>query len=413
MVYFIENYYLSLGIPSWFARSGSWMTLVVSVSLICLFANFIAKTYILRLVRFAIQRTKTKWDDLLMDHHVFDRLSHFVPAIILYFTAPLFPVAESIIVKVAFIYMLFIGTRVVSSFLNALVDIYNTMDDAIEKPIKGYVQVVKIFIYIGVGIVFVATLLDKSPWGLLSGIGAMTAIIMLVFKDSILGFVASIQISAYDLVRKGDWIEIPSLKVDGDVVDVSINTVKIQNFDKTFTSVPTYKLISEPVKNWRGMQEAGGRRIKRSIRLNMNTVKFCDEAMLARFKDISLLKNYIEETEQRLKQFNADNKVDNSVVINGKRQTNLGCFRAYIQAYLKNNPKIHSDGKMTFLVRQLAPEDNGVAIELYVFVNDTNWVNYEGIQADIFDHLLASVKTFDLKVFQDPSGSDFSKVVAA
>jgi miniconductance mechanosensitive channel len=231
---------------------------------------------------------------------------------------------------------------------------------------------------------------------------------MLIFKDTILGFVASIQLSGHDMVRIGDWIEMPKYGADGDVIDVSIHTVKVRNWDKTITTIPTYSLVSDAFKNWRGMSESGGRRIKRALHIDLNSIKFCTDEMLERFKKFSLLRDYISSRQEEISRYNQEHKTDTSQLINGRRQTNIGVFRAYIIAYLKNHPKIHKN--MTFLVRHLEPTEHGLPVQIYVFSNDQVWANYESIQADIFDHLLAAVPEFELRVFQNPTGHDFASL---
>jgi miniconductance mechanosensitive channel len=225
-----------------------------------------------------------------------------------------------------------------------------------------------------------------------------------VFKDSILGLVASFQVSANDMVRIGDWIEMPNYGADGDVIDISLNTVKVQNWDKTISTIPTYALVSDPVKNWRGMAESGGRRIQRAIHIDMHTVKFCTEEMLDRFEKFEHLSDYLAPRRREVADFNREHNVDTSQSVNGRRLTNLGTFRAYVSGYLRHHPKIHRD--LTFLVRQLQPNDKGIPIEIYVFSNDQEWANYEALQADIFDHIIAAVPAFDLAVFQSPTGRD-------
>jgi miniconductance mechanosensitive channel len=238
----------------------------------------------------------------------------------------------------------------------------------------------------------------------------MAAVLILVFRDTILGFVASIQLSANNMVKPGDWIEMPSHNADGTVLDISLNTVKVQNWDKTIATVPTYALVSESFRNWKGMEESGGRRIKRSINIDMNSVCFVDDKMAERFKKIQVLKDYVVNREEEIKKYNEENKIDGSVVVNGRRMTNLGTFRKYVEEYLLQHPKIHND--MTFLVRQLQPDERGLPIEIYVFSNDQAWANYEAIQADIFDHILAVIPQFDLRVFQSPSGRDFQNLAS-
>jgi miniconductance mechanosensitive channel len=258
------------------------------------------------------------------------------------------------------------------------------------------------------GIFIVSILTDKSPWGVLSILGGFTVVLMLVFKDTILGFVASIQLSGHDMVRIGDWIEMPKYGADGDVIDVSIHTVKVRNWDKTITTIPTYGLVSDAFKNWRGMSESGGRRIKRALHIDMSSIKFCTDEMLERFNKFDFIKDYIAQKQEEINVYNKEHATDTFQLINGRRQTNIGVFRAYIIAYLKKHPKIHQN--MTFLVRHLEPTQDGLPLQIYVFSNDQVWANYEAIQADIFDHLLAAVPEFELRVFQNPTGYDFSKI---
>ena len=257
-------------------------------------------------------------------------------------------------------------------------------------------------------IIIISILSNKSPLYLLSGIGALTAVLMLVFKDTILSFVSSIQITSNDLFKVGDWVEAPQFGADGDVKDIALHTVKIQNWDKTISIIPTHKLIDSSFKNWRGMSESGGRRIKRSINIDVNSIKFCTESMLERYEKFDLIKEYIKNKLSEIEGHNISKDVTHEALVNGRALTNIGTFRAYIFAYLKNHPKIHQD--MTFLIRQLAPTENGVPIQIYVFINDTNWVNYESVQSDIFDHFLAIAPEFDLRVFQNPTGNDFKRL---
>jgi miniconductance mechanosensitive channel len=385
--------------------------LIVFILILCLIVNLIAKRIVLRLVHRLTEASATEIDDLFVKRKVFTRLSHLAPAIVIYASASLpFPDSPQIslfIGRVASAYMLFVGVFVIDAILNACHDIYQRLNISKKISIKSYLQVVKIFLFVFFAILILATLLDKSPWVFLSGLGAMTAVLMLVFKDSILGFVASIQLSANDMVQPGDWIEMRSHGADGDVIDVSITSVKVQNWDKTISTIPTYALVSNEFKNWRGMSESGGRRIKRSLNIDMNSVSFCDQAMRERFEKFQFLAPYIKERQEEIDRYNASQSVDTSQRINGRRMTNIGCFRAYLKGYLKNHPKIHQD--MTLLVRQLAPGKEGLPIEIYVFSNDQVWANYEDIQADIFDHILAVLPEFNLNIFQSPSGRDFRK----
>jgi miniconductance mechanosensitive channel len=294
------------------------------------------------------------------------------------------------------------------TLLTGFGDIYTSLDISRGRPIKGYVQVFKLIIYLIGGIIIVSIFLGRSPLVLLSGFGAVTAIVLLIFRDTILSFVASLQITSNDLVRIGDWIEMPKYGANGDVVDIALHTVQVQNWDKTITVIPTHKLIDETFKNWRGMMKSGGRRIKRAIFIDLNSIKFCDEQLVERFKEYQLISDYVKQKQAELEQYNREHQVNTNVLVNGRRMTNIGTFRTYIDAYLRNNSKIHQD--MTFMIRQLAPGPNGLPIEIYVFTKDTVWAHYEAIQADIFDHIFAVVSQFELKVFQNPTGRDFGKL---
>ena len=399
-----QDWLISHGLSSSAADILSWTGLALTVLILSWLANFVARRIVLALVSYFVRKSKTTWDDALYHRRVFERLSHLAPALVIYYTASVFPPVQDFIQRLAMVYMILTGLLVFNSFLNAVADIYDTFRISRQRPIKGYIQIVKIIVAIAVAIVSVATVMNKSPWFFLSGFGAMTAILLLVFKDTILGLVASVQLSSNDMVRIGDWIEMPKYGADGDVVDVTLLTVKVQNWDKTITTIPAYYLISDSFKNWRGMAESGGRRIKRAINIDMETIKFCTPEMLARYEKFQLLKDYIESKKKEIEEYNASQNIDTSELINGRNLTNIGTFRAYVSAYLHNHPKIHQD--MTFLIRHLPPGEFGLPIEIYVFSNDQVWANYEAIQADIFDHILAVVPMFDLRVFQRPSGGD-------
>lgn len=338
----------------------------------------------------------------------FNRAAHAAPALVVYLFAPAFADLSGLIKRLATVYMLVVGGLVVSGLMNAAVDVYRTLEAARNRPIKGFVQLARIALTVFLVILGLAILLEQSPLGLLGGIGALTAVLMLVFKDTILSLVASFQISAGNMVRIGDWIEMPKYGTDGDVIDISLHTIKVQNWNKTISSIPTYAFISDSFKNWRGMSESGGRRIKRAINIDMSSVKFCTEEMIDRFSRFEAIADHIAAKKKELSEYNADKKIDTTYLVNGRHMTNLGTFRAYVEAYLKNNPRIHRE--MTFLVRQLPPGEHGLPIEIYVFSNVQAWAAYEAIQADIFDHLLAVLPLFDLRVFQRPSGSDLARL---
>ena len=412
MLELFHSLFEQLGFPpqfvTWMSRAlvGVWVLFLSAI------ANFLVKKFALSTLKYIISKTRTTWDDAIVEHKVLDRFAHLAPAVVVYNLAhwPFTNLSDptdyiALVHDAVLIYVILINFFVIDAFLNAALDILNRYEISRKIPAKGFAQVIKIIVAMVSGILIFSILLDKNPTVFLSGLGAMTAVILLIFKDTILGLVAGIQLSANKMVAVGDWIEMPKYGADGDVIDVALTTVKVQNWDKTITTIPAYALISDSFKNWRGMQESGGRRIKRAIHIDMQTVKFCTEDMLTRFAKIQYISQYIQKKKDELARHNTEQKVDNSSLANGRRMTNLGTFRAYITAYLKNHPKIHQD--MTFLVRQLAPTEHGVPIEIYVFSNDIIWANYEGIQADIFDHILAVIPEFDLRVFQEPSGNDF------
>ena len=381
---------------------------------VCMMANWLTKMVILRVVHKLVTRSKVLWDNHLMDRNVFTRLSHLVPGILLYYGALVFesPAFTQWLQRMAVAYILLAIAWSVHSLLNAAQDIYRGLSFSASRPITGYVQTLQLILWVATIIFAIASLLNRSPSGFLTGLGALSAVLMLVFKDSIMGLVAGIQITANDMVRIGDWIEMPKFGADGDVIDISLHTVKVQNWDKTISTIPTHALIQDSFKNWRGMQESGGRRIKRALMIDLQSVKFCDEALLEKFNGIVVLQPYLKSRKQEVAAWNAQQQIDGTCPLNGRRLTNLGTFRAYIEAYLQAHPLIHQEG-MTFLVRQLAPTEKGVPIEIYVFVKDIRWVKYEAIQADIFDHLFAAIPWFELDLYQAPAGMDVRLALSA
>ncbi|RMH05504.1 MAG: mechanosensitive ion channel family protein [Planctomycetota bacterium] len=386
--------------------------LAVLVLVAAWLVNALAKRVILRLLRGFVLRTAVRWDDLLVEHRVFHRLSHLAPALVIHFSAGLlFPGADAaaqagrdFVTRVALAYMVVVGALVLDAFLNVLVHLARDSRTLRDKPVRSYVQVVKILLWITTVILALAFLMGREPWAFLGGLGALTAVLLLVFKDSILGLVASIQIAALDLVRPGDWIEMPKYGADGDVIDLSLTTVKVQNWDKTVTSIPTYSLVSDSFKNWRGMSESGGRRIKRAVWIDLNSVRFVDDALLERLRKVQRLHAYLAAKAEEIGRWNEENGVDPSSPANGRRLTNLGTFRAYLIEYLRGQPLVHSG--MTFLVRQLPPGPQGVGIEVYFFSREQRWAEYEAFQADLFDHILAVLPEFGLRPFQEPTGAD-------
>ena len=389
--------------------SDQWYSSYLVIGILCLVAYFITSRILLRTVSHLFKKTSTKFDDILIEQRVFNKLPYLVPLIILYnskdiiFWNALLDRAILSAIAIVFLYSL-------NALINALNEMFKLTELSKKFSIKSYTQIGKLLINIFGIIVVIAVLTGNSPVYLLSGLGALTAVLILVFKDTILSLVSSVQISSNDLFKVGDWVEAPQFGADGDVIDIALHSVKIQNWDKTISVIPTNKLIDSSFKNWRGMAESGGRRIKRSINIDMSSIKFCTNEMIDRYAKYNVIANYIKVKLEEVQRFNIENNITDESLINGRSLTNIGTFRAYIEGYLRNHNKIHDE--MTFLVRQLSPSANGLPIEIYVFSNDTDWLNYEKIQADIFDHLLAVVSEFELKVFQNPSGSDFKSSFA-
>lgn len=360
---------------------------------------YVGRKILLPIVHRFFKRTKITWDDFLTDHKFFGRLMLLIPAMIFHFGLPLLPHFYDFLSKTIQIYVYFVIIAIINSFLDTFVAIYSTRPLSHKWPLKGWGQLLKMFVTILGGIFIIALILDKSPWGFVSSIGAMTAILLLIFKDTLLSFVASLQIASYDLIRVGDWIEMPSFGVDGDVVDISLHTIKVQNFDKTVVSVPTHKFLENSFKNWRGMYETDGRRIKRSILIDQSSVTYLDQSMLVNLKAVDILKDYLNKKQNEISEDNQKYEYSSDSPLNGRRLTNLGTFRAYVVEYLKRNPHVRKD--LTLIVRHLQPDaSKGLPLEIYCFVDDTRWDSYESIQADIFDHILAAMPFFRLRTYQ-------------
>ena len=388
---------------------------IVLVITLAAIANVVAKRVVVRALETLAGRTTTLWDDIIVRRQLLRHLSHLAPALVVYVFAP--SVLDEhelwtlVVRRATLIYMLIVGLLVVDSALDSAGEILRSSAFSRNLPVKSVVQVLKLVLYAIAAIIVVSLIIGESPSLLLSGLGAMTAVLLLIFKDPILGLVAGIQLSANQMVARGDWIEMPKYGADGDVLEVALTTVKVQNWDKTIVTIPTYALITESFKNWRGMSESGGRRIKRAINIDMSSIRFCNQEMLERFSQIQYITEHLAKKRQELSSWNTERRVDESDLLNGRQLTNVGTFRAYIVSYLRNHPMIKQE--MTFLVRQLAPTEHGLPIQVYVFSRDQEWSNYEGIQADIFDHLLAIVPAFDLRVYQSPSGGDVQDLFSA
>ncbi|MCU1719574.1 mechanosensitive ion channel family protein [Pseudomonas sp. 5P_3.1_Bac2] len=384
------------------------VTAVILLLLAAWLANFVVKRILLRGLYRALKATPLGNDSLLSDSRVIARLSNIVPALVISTGIGAIPhlpaMAVTVVRNVCSAFVVLTIALAISGVLTIINSLYQRRPDAHLKPIKGYIQVIKILLFAIAAILIVASLIDRSPLILLSGLGAMAAVLMLIFQDTLLSLVASVQISSGDMVRVGDWIEMPQLNADGDVIDIALHTVRVQNFDKTITTIPTKRLISDPFKNWRGMQESGGRRIKRSLYLDQTSVRFLSAEEIARLQNFRLLSQYINDKQNEINDWNSQLAEASQEPANTRRVTNIGTFRAYVQYYLRKHQGIHQN--MTQIVRQLQPTSDGLPLELYCFTSTVAWAEYENIQSDIFDHLLAILPEFGLRVFQSPSGAD-------
>jgi len=388
----------------------SGFILVIAFALII---YWISRFIIVRWVHRMAARTSSNWDDIFVERKVFKRLAYLIPAVIIHagtqYVIPDYPNTMKVVQTLINAYIVTVATIVASSVLDASHDIYASYEISKSRPIKGFIQVAKIFLYIIYAIVMITVVFLRSKgFGWIAGLGAFSAILLLIFKDPILGFVGGIQLATNDMLRIGDWIEMPKYNADGTVIDIAITTVKVQNWDKTITTIPTYFLVSDSYKNWRGMEESGARRIRRHILIDLHSIKFCTPEMLERFSKYQYVADYVKSTQAELEAYNQERDLDPDIMINGRRQTNVGVFRAYLTAYLKNNPYIRQD--LTLMVRQLQPNEVGLPLEIYAFSKEQAWERIEAIQADIFDHVLAGITYFDLRLFQNPTGSDFRAI---
>ena len=387
-----------------------WVAFLLVVFVAVLF-DFLCRWLLLRGVRHVVRRTAVTWDDELFSDAVLGRGCHVVSALLLLIVLPVIFDAQSeahtVVMRLMQAYFIFTVMRFVNALLRALFRIAATRAEWQNKPIKGLRQTAQGIVSLICIILIVSVLIDRSPTFLLTGLGASAAVVMLIFRDSILGFVSGIQLSANDMLQVGDWISMPKYGADGTVEEVSLTTVKIRNFDNTIVTLPPYLLVSDSFQNWRGMQQSGGRRVKRSVSIDMTSVRFCTPEMLARYRQIDLLRDYIDQTERRVEEYNAQHGIrPGERKINGLHQTNLGVFRAYLVRYLRNEVPVNR--AMTLMVRQLQPTETGLPMELYFFTNTVVWTEYEGIQSDVFDHVLAVIPEFGLRVFQSPSGNDLA-----
>ncbi|MDA3860893.1 MAG: mechanosensitive ion channel [Melioribacteraceae bacterium] len=381
---------------------------VAAIFLGALLIYFITHKILITLIRKVVTKTKTEFDDILLSEKILRKISYILPIIFIqqftFFNSDIDSNIDNVLEAMVALFIILI----IISLLDSFIEIISKFEKFKDRPLKSYAQVIKIIISIIGAILIFGIITGQSFWSLFAGLGAISAVLLLVFKDTIMAFVASIQIASYDLVKVGDWIEIPSMGVDGDVMDMALHTIKVRNFDKTITTVPTNKLIEQSFKNWRGMQDTGSRRIMRAIHIDVSSIKFLSEEMFKRFQKFQLIAEYLKNTNNELESDNKGKNIDTSELVNGRRLTNVGTFRAYLKAYLHNRNDINDN--LTFLIRQLSPGPEGLPIEIYVFANTTDWIKYEEIQSNIFDHLMAVATEFELKVFQNPTGNDFSKL---
>ncbi len=387
------------------------ISIIILIAVLAVLSDIIVKQIIISSITRIVKGSKNDWDDIFLERKVFNRLAHLAPAILTYYALKFIfdaPGLVTFLENIVQVYMTLLVLLVIDALLNALHEIYMKFPVSEGRNIKGFVQIVKIVFYFTAIVLIISIFSGKTPKALMTSLGAMAAVLMLIFKDTILGFVASIQLSANKMVNLGDWISMPKYNADGTVTDISLISVKVQNWDKTIASIPTYALVTESFNNWKGMEDSGGRRIKRSINIDMKSVSFLNKEQIEKFRNYYLLSDYIYSKEKEIEKYNKSLELDDSVVTNGRRMTNLGTFRVYLENYLKKHPKIHQE--MTFLVRHLQPTELGLPIEIYVFSNEQEWAKYEAIQADIFDHILSILPEFDLRVFQNPTGDDFQKL---
>jgi miniconductance mechanosensitive channel len=404
----LKDFFTDAGLNNGMSSFLSVAIIVFSIALLSWLANLIAKTVILKVVTRIVRKSKTQWDDIFLEQKVFTRLSHFVPAIIIWvlsgWALKRYVFFLTLIHNLSYIYMLGIGMIVLISFIESWHQIYMLLPIAKHRNIKGYVQLVKVFVILVTVLIIISVVFHTQVSILLGGLGVMASVLILVFKDTLVGVVASIQLSSNKMLKVGDWITIPKRDVDGVVTDITLNTVKVQNFDKTIITVPTYALVQDSFQNWTGMEEAGTRMIKRPIFIDMKSIKFIDKTLRDRFNTVPEFKEFIEESENvGVKSKHETSETDNPFFKYNKL-TNLGMFRYYAEMWIKNHPKAARD--QTLILRHRTPTENGLPLEIYMFSKDNKFVGYETFQNEIFEHLFAIINEFDLKVFQQPAGHD-------
>lgn len=412
---FLEDWLLSIfDINQNQAQLLKMAILIVVTGLVAILLWKIAQLVISKFISRVERRASAQWSNVLLQG-AFAKLPLIIPAIYVTGALPLifsdYPTWIPTIETLTTVYITLVVIRIISSAISASNVYYSTSTRYKDRPIASFTQLAKIVVWV-IGVIFMLSILiDQNPLALFGALGAVSAVILLIFKDTLLGFIASIQLTINDMVRIGDWVSVPKYGADGDVIGIYLTTIKVSNWDKTISTVPTYSFVSDSFKNWRGMQESGGRRIKRSINLKISSVQFCDEEMLARYAKIELVREHIETRTNEITIYNTERNVNTEMsIVNGRRMTNIGIFREYILNVLKENPNINHE--MTHMVRQLEPSETGVPLEIYCFSRIKTWIEYEGIQSDIFDHIMATAKHFDLEIFENPSSSDLQRLVA-
>ena len=409
---FIVQKLMQTGIQQAWAESISDFSILITLFIISYLAYLLTWKIVRGILLPIFQKSKNQFDDLLVKHKFFRRLSLMVPTMILFYFSDEalmhFSAMAGFLNSIIEVFFVVVIILIVDSILSTINDYYDRFTFSKDHPIKGIVQIIKIISYIIAILISIATLFDKEIGSLVIGLGTISAIMMLIFKDPILGFVGGLQLIFNKMVSIGDWISMPKFGADGTVLEINLTTVKVQNWDKTIVTIPTYSLISDSFQNWKGMETSGGRRIKRHINIDMDSIKFCSQEMLNKFAQIDVLKEYVNTTQKQVEDYNTKNNINPDILVNGRRQTNIGVFQEYLRQYLANRSDINKD--MTFMVRQLQPSEKGIPIEIYVFTKTTAWIEYEGIMASIFDHVLAVVPEFDLKIYQFPKSGENVKL---
>ena len=414
----LKKLYLKLGASEINSEILTSVTAILLIALAAILSNYLAKRFLMRFAKKIVNKTKSEYDDIVFNNKVILYITHLIPAAIIYLTIDFafidtvnYPFdAQNItsgIHNMLALYVLVILWLSIFAAINAFYEIFKQGPLSKNIDIKGFLQLIKVLFSIVFIILIVSRIVDQKPGAILTALGAVAAVLMFVFKDTLLGFVAGIQIAANKMVKPGDWIAMPGMGADGTVLEIGLTTVKIQNWDKTISTVPTYALVSNSFANWRGMEESGGRRIKRSFFIDVKSIKFCSDEMIEKYRNIHLLKTYIEEKEKELLNYNKKEEISKGNLVNSRYLTNIGTFRKYVEFYLKEHPLINKD--LTILVRQLQVTPEGLPMEIYVFSSDQRWVQYEGIQSDIFDHMFSVIHEFELSLFQSPTGDDFNR----